>query len=387
MKILFHHRIRSKDGQFVHLEELLMAFRAQGHDVQLVGPEVVESGEFGADSGFVDSLRARLPNFMFELLEFAYCLAAAPRLIAAIRRHRPDFIYERFNLFFPLGAFVCRLYGIVYVLEINGPLHEERSSYGGIGLKWLSRWSQGYTWRRADLCLPVTEVLAQYLDRYRVSRSRVLVLHNGVDRTRFFVRDAQASKRSLGMDGKLVIGFVGFVRPWHRVDRLIRLLASGELPANAVLMIVGDGPAIAELKALAAELSVVDRVVFTGLVSREKIPEVLGCFDVALQPAVTGWASPLKVIEYLATGKVIVAPDQPNIRELLSHENNALLFDGEDEQAFQRALVRACNDPDLRRRLTDGAIATIDRLQLTWLDNARRIVERAQAIAAARLRR
>jgi hypothetical protein len=90
MKILFHHRIRSKDGQFVHLEELSRALVRLGHEIILIGPAAIEKEEFGSDAGLIDALKKNLPAFVYELLEFAYSIPAFLRLWRAARRHRPD---------------------------------------------------------------------------------------------------------------------------------------------------------------------------------------------------------------------------------------------------------------------------------------------------------
>jgi glycosyltransferase involved in cell wall biosynthesis len=175
----------------------------------------------------------------------------------------------------------------------------------------------------------------------------------------------------------LVLGFTGFVRDWHGVDRVIRWMATADAPANAVLMVVGDGPVRASLERLAGDLSLSSRVRFTGVVARDKVPELVASFDVALQPAVVAYASPLKLFEYLALGKAVIAPSQPNIQEILVHDENALLFDAAADGAMEAALTRLCNDSALRQRLAAAAATTIVRRDLTWLGNARRVANLA----------
>jgi glycosyltransferase involved in cell wall biosynthesis len=97
-------------------------------------------------------------------------------------------------------------------------------------------------------------------------------------------------------------------------------------------------------------------------------------FDVALQPDVVDYASPLKLFEYLALGRAIVAPDKPNIREVLTHEDNALLFPQGDHAAMSAAIERLCQDEALRERLGQHARATINTRSLTWESNAGTIV-------------
>src|SRR3569832_2877417 len=99
MRILFHHRIGSRDGQSVHLEELMKALTALGHEVILVGPAAVAETNFGGSNGLVDRIKALIPAWLYEPLEIAYKVKAFFRLRAAVRELKPDIIYERFSLY------------------------------------------------------------------------------------------------------------------------------------------------------------------------------------------------------------------------------------------------------------------------------------------------
>lgn len=377
MKILYHHRTASKDGQAVHIEELVGALRELGHEVRVVGP-TESGGSMGDDATWVHKLKAALPKAAYEILELAYTLFAYRRLVSAAREFQPHFIYERYNLFLLAGAMLKRRLRIPLLLEVNAPLAEERGRFGGLGLPRLARWAEGRAWRGADFVLPVTRVLAGHVSAVGVTPEHISVIPNGINRAHFAAAPpAEIAKQQLGLTGSLVLGFTGFIRDWHGVDRVIRWMASPDAPINAVLLVVGDGPVRADLERLATDLSLRDRVRFTGVVPRERVPEHVAAFDIALQPAVVAYASPLKLFEYLALGKAVVAPRQPNIEEILAHEDNALLFDATQSGTMEQALTRLCHDPDLRARLAAAAAATIDRLDLTWLGNARRVSDLA----------
>ncbi len=377
MRILYHHRIGSKDGQYVHVEELVHALRAAGHEVVMVGPKRIEQEGFGAEAGAIAWLKRALPRALYELLEFAYTVPAFLRLLRYARRERPDIIYERYNLFFPAGAWVARLLGLPLLLEVNAPLLEERSKFGGLALHRLGAWSERYVWRAADFVMVVTGVLGARVRAAGVPPERIVVIPNGINRERFGTAPpAEEAKRTLGLQGSTVLGFVGFIRPWHGLDRVIEFLAA-EPDRRLHLLMVGDGPARATLEALADRLKVRERVTFTGIVDRDRVAAHIAAFDVALQPAVVDYASPLKLFEYLALGKAIVAPASPNIMEILTHEQNALLFDPADAATQPAALRRVCSDPDLRRRLGTAAAGMIDTLGLTWARNAERVAELA----------
>jgi len=375
MKILYHHRIRSKDGQYVHLEELTQALIDLGHEIILVGPAAIEREEFGADAGMVAFLKRSLPQKLYEFLELGYSLWAYRRLRAAIRRHKPDCIYERCNLFQVAGVWAKRLYGLPMLLEVNAPLLEERQKYSGLSSVSLARWSQNYVWKAPDYLLPVTDVLAGYLRRAGVSDSRIVVIPNGVNLARFEKAiDRHEAKRRLSLEGCLVLGFTGFVREWHSLERLIDFIARSSDAARVHLLLVGDGPARKTLEDYALALGVEASMTVTGVVPRDEVARYISAFDVALQPAVVPYASPLKLFEYMALGCAIVAPATANLCEILVDNHNALLFESENPDSFSQVLERVCFDPALRERIGQNAAKTIIERGLTWDNNAKRVV-------------
>jgi glycosyltransferase involved in cell wall biosynthesis len=384
MRILYHHRIRSKDGQFVHLEEMVHALVALGHDVEIVGPRHVEEERFGAGAGFVANLKRWLPGAAYETLELGYALADYRRLAAAIRKFRPDVIYERYNLYFPSGIWARRRFGVPLLLEVNAPLAEERRRFGGIALPRLAQWSEHHVWRGADLVLPVTEVLAGRVIAAGVPRERIHVVPNGINEQAFArLPDRESAKRRLGLAGRFVLGFVGFMRDWHGLDRVLRFMK--EQPRSDLhALFVGDGPDRTRLEQIAAGLGLASRLTITGVVQRQDVPAAIAAFDVALQPAVVDYASPLKLFEYLYVGLPIVAPDSPNIREILSDGDNGLLFDPAREESFRLALGRLLEDEGLRRRLATRATETVRLRDLTWTGNARRVIRLAESLPGGR---
>lgn len=380
MKILYHHRIASKDGQFVHIEELTHALKKRGHEIVMVGPAVVDSDEFGGEGGMVAWLKKRIPGFAYELMEFAYAWVAYFKLRRAVREHRPDCLYERYNLYMPAGVWIKRKYNLPMLLEVNAPIFEERSKYHGIALPRLARWTEIFTWRGADKTLPVTQVLAQRVIDAGVPRERIEVIHNGIDYGKFgTVPDTEAAKARLGLSGRVVLGFTGFMREWHGLERVVDLLAAD--PAGVRhLLLVGDGPARAGIEQRARELKVSERVTITGVVKRDQVASYVAAFDVALQPDVVDYASPLKLFEYLALARPVVAPDKANIREVLVHEQNALLFKADEPAAFTAAIERMADDGALRARLARAARATIEQGGFTWDHNAQRVEALFQAL-------
>lgn len=385
MKILYHHRTRSKDGQYVHIEEMIRALRAQGHEVIIVAPPSAEKESFGSDAGLVAALKRYLPKWCYEVMELSYSLVAYRRLAKAVRQHQPDCLYERYNLFLPAGVWLARKYRLPMLLEINAPILEERTRYDGLSLARLARWSQAYAWRNADVVLPVTQVLGDIVEAYGVDPQRIVVIPNGINQEQFAgAPDVQAAKRALGLEDSLVLGFTGFVRDWHGLDKVITMMAQDPPGARRHLLVVGDGPVRATLVQQARELGIADRITFTGVVARDEVARYVAAFDIALQPAVVAYASPLKLFEYLALGKAIIGPAQPNLLEILRDDHNAVLFDPASADGMAGAISRLCADDALRSKVAKNAHATIDEQMLTWGANARRVTDLFQSLMHAR---
>jgi glycosyltransferase involved in cell wall biosynthesis len=373
MRILYSHRIQSRDGQSVHVEELVAAFRGLGHEVLVVGPGFYEQARFGGESRLVPWIRARLPSVVGELAELAYNLPAWWRLRAAFRRFRPQLIYERYNLYYLAGTWLARSSGVPLFLEVNAPLAEERARFGQLRLRWLAGELERFVWRSATKVLAVTGVLRQAVAAAGVPADRIAVVPNGIDPAQF----SGLPSREAGK-GPVVLGFVGFVRDWHGLDAVIAAMAAEPGGPDLRLAVVGDGPARAALERQAAVLGLAERVTFTGLQPREAIPALVAGFDIALQPLVVSYASPLKIFEYMAAGRAIVAPDQPNIHEVLRDGETAVLFDPAEVGAMWRAIRRLTGDVGLRQRLGEAARVEIARRDYTWRGNAARVVAWAE---------
>lgn len=381
MKILYHHRTGSRDGQAVHIDELIAALRRIGVEVVVVAPPMVAGQAFGGESRLTSRLRRILPRALYELAEAAYNVPVYLRLRRAYLRERPDALYERHNLYLLAGAWLRRRYGLPFLLEVNAPLAAERGAHGGLALPALAHATESSVWQAADVVLPVTGVLRDMLRADGVPDERIAVVPNGIDLERFAAAPGRAdAQRRLGLDGRLVLGFTGFVRPWHGLDQAIDFLSRPE-GTGCTLLVVGDGPARAALEAQARHLGVADRVRFTGVVARDEVPPHVAAFDIALQPASTPYASPLKLFEYMALALPVVAPAQPNLMEVLRDGDDALLFDPRAPDALQSALAQLAGDAALRERLGANARRTLLTRGYTWLNNAERV-----AALVARLR-
>ncbi|MGQ0552050.1 MAG: glycosyltransferase family 4 protein [Planctomycetota bacterium] len=377
MKILYHQRTKSRDGQAVHIRELIAALRARGHRVEEWAVSQGESGAMGSEGGLAGRLLAKAPRALYEIGEHAYGPLVAGRLTQAGRALGAEVVYERYALGNTAGLRAARRLGVPLLLEVNSPLARERAEHEQLVFRRWAASSERRLLQRADRVLCVTRVLADLLLAAGVPRPRLAVVRNGVDLARYPAPRWEAHP-------EVVIGFTGFFRPWHRIEDLVEALADGQLPPQARLLLVGDGPSRASIEARAAARGVSERVRITGAVAHEEVPALVSSMDICVQPASTPWASPLKLPEYMAAGRAVVAPDQPNLREVLTHGKDGWLFPPDAPQGLARAVAKLAADAALRQALGQQARATIEQQRLTWDGVAERVEAIAQSALAER---
>jgi glycosyltransferase involved in cell wall biosynthesis len=368
MRILYSHRTHSRDGQSVHIEELVKALRRAGHELRVTGPALYERADFGGERRLVPALRRFVPPALFEIIELLYSLPGVVRAWRACRGFAPELIYERYNLYYFCGMLLKYWFRIPLYLEVNSPLAAERTRFGRLRLRALAASCERAVWRSADRVFVVTAALGDIVAATGVDRNCIVVTPNGIDLAAFPPSPYRARPGA-----PVTLGFIGFVREWHGVDAVITGLAGERTSPPVRFVVAGDGPARPALERQAAALGVADLVEFTGLKPRDRVPALIASFDIALQPRAVSYASPIKLFEYMACGRAIVAPDQPNIREILDDGETGVLFDPDEPGALWRAIRDLAADPVRRERLGRAARARLEERDYTWAGNAARI--------------
>lgn len=221
---------------------------------------------------------------------------------------------------------------------------------------------EAFVYRSARGLIVLTSLLLEDIRQAYGVETPAVVAPDGVD-----LEQARAPVSPAPQDKPCLL-YLGSLHPWKGVETLIRALPH-VLPPAELHIVGGNAPRIAELRRLAAELNVTARVVFHGPVEPQRRFEYIHRADICLLPLTdTGlgarYTSPLKLFEYMAAGKPIVASDLPSVRQVLTSEHNALLVPSGDAQAFAQAITRLLRDQGLRNRL--GAAAKSRVQYFTW---------------------
>jgi glycosyltransferase involved in cell wall biosynthesis len=374
MRILYHHRTLADGAEGVHIQEMVEAFHALGHEV--VVHAVAKPRARGEGSqGVVSHIKALLPQSCFELVALAYNVVDLVTVLRTLRRYRPDLLYKRHALY-DLGAiFAARIRGVPVILEVNAayssPVYQalERIRFRRIA-RFCERLSVNSATVVAAVSTPLRDLLAAVAQRL----DHIIVVPNGANPARFTTNPAGAAevRARLQADADLLVGWCGILRGWHGVELLI---AAIKQTTGIRLVVIGDGPDMARVQRIACEQGVAARTVFTGRVPYDLMPSYLAAVDIAVAADDrTGYASPMKMLEYMAAGRAVVAPRLPGVEDIITDEVDGLLFTPGDGEALAGAIRRLAADAPLRERLGRAGRLKIER-ERNWQQNAQTVCE------------
>ena len=392
-------------GAAIHVRELSEALYRQGVDVEIIAARMGGERPGGfhvpvrhlplppTEHALYDALRRDERgggDVAREVRSMLYATVIRHAAEAEVRAFAPDAIYERYALYGTAGLRLSRELGIPLILEVNAPLVDEQTAHRGLAFGHAARTSELAILQGADVVVAVSAALRDWLIGASVAPEQIVVLPNGVDVERFSVeaRARDATRARLGIDGgECLIGFVGTLKVWHGTATLLAAFAQlrAMAPDQPVrLLIVGDGPERVRLEALAASLGIADATVFTGAVPHAAIPSYVAAMDVAVAPydrAEGFYFSPLKLFEYMAAGRPVVAADIGQLAECLRHGETALLYPPGDVAALAATLRTLVDQPVVGTRIGAAGRRWVERHR-TWSGNARRVFELVEAAGA-----
>jgi len=375
MRILYHHRTLGDGAEGIHIQSIVNCLREQGHDVRvasLVGQNTQFRSSQEAKESKWDKIKNIIPKPVYELAEIAYNLKGLRMLMKEIAAFKPDIIYDRYAHFSFAALWAASRAKLPAILEVNSPYSIQKRKYEKLYFPWLSRYGEYKIFQKAPRIIVVSSPLKQIVADYNVDAGKVTVLPNGTDPERFDPRlDASELRKELDIEGKIVLGFVGILRSWHNIDKLINVLEEIDLEKhNAVMLFLGDGPSYDELVEYNRQKGHEKTVRFLGRIPHDQIQKYIALFDVAISPHATPYSSPMKILEYMAMEKAILAPDMPNIRDIISHGETGILFEPDNAESLKANLLELMNDAENRKRLGKDARQAVTG-KFTWFNNAR----------------
>ena len=389
IRILYLHRTAGTRVEGVHIREIVKHLRLLGHEVRLLNPPGCDPmKDTPAETApqkpalarrLIRRLPRLLPALCFELLEIAWSIALIPIVCWRAWRFKPDFIYERASTFQFAAALVGRLLRFPVIQEINQT--PDIGRVRKVRLIFLARALERWTFRHSGALITVSARFRQMLIERGYDPDKIHVIPNAADTDAFRPNLAPTENFQPPPDGSVVLGYVGAFHHWHSLDRLLELVTDARASAGPGihLLLIGDGPDRERLTNRAAELGIESAVTFTGSLPHAQLPGYIMRMDAAVMADATDYASPVKMFEYMAMGRAIVAPAVPPIREILADGDSAVFFQPHDVDSFKQAVRRVVTDAALRCRLAANARRLAEERH-TWRKNAERTIHLAHQL-------
>ncbi|AKB33797.1 glycosyltransferase (group I) [Methanosarcina siciliae C2J] len=241
-------------------------------------------------------------------------------------------------------------------MEVNGDMIDEISmrSEPQVYLEIIKLCEKNY-YSNASRIIVVTEGIKKaIIKNYCIPEEKIEVIGNGVNTDIFRpLNNTSNLKKKYGFDEKNVVIFVGILVEWQGLKYLVEAApAVLEEKPDTVYLIIGDGPLKNEIVQKVKDLKIHEKFIFTGFVSHEEVPLYINASDVCVVPKIplkSGY-SPLKLYEYMACGKAVIASDVRGF-EILEQAKAGILVEPQNSQKLSEAILKVLEDEALKREM------------------------------------
>lgn len=285
------------------------------------------------------------------------------RLRSIVETVRPDILHAHSPALNAIAALRIGLeFNIPVVYEIRA-FWEDAAVDHGTSREWgiryrLTRQLETYAVKQANAVTTICQGLRHDLINRGIPPEKITVIPNAVDIEKFSIGGAadQVLKHQLGLIDKRVIGFIGSFYAYEGLAILLQAtpLLVQQVPDIAILL-VGGGPQEDNLKKLASELGIEDKVIFVGRVPHDQVQAYYDLIDVLVYPRLsmrlTDLVTPLKPLEAMAQGRLLAASDVGGHLELIQDGKTGVLFKSNDPQSLADKVSHLLNTPDLWPKL------------------------------------
>jgi PEP-CTERM/exosortase A-associated glycosyltransferase len=385
---ILDHSLPLETGYALRTQAILNAQSALGWETfHLTGPK---QGPAAKDEESVDgrSYYRTLPaGGLFEgvagLAEIELMGDIAYRIEQVIRHVRPHVLHAHSPILSAIPALrVGRRLDTPVVYEVRAYWEDAGVARGTVrqgSVRYrLMRAMESWTLKRVDAVTTICDGLRDDIVARGIPAGRVTVIANaaGVEVAAAGGAPDLGLKRRLGLEGALVLGFIGSFYAYEGLEVLLRALPEilSHAPQVRVLL-VGDGPQEAELRRLTAELGVAGKVVFAARVPHAEAPRYYDLIDVLVCPRLatrhTEFVTPLKPLEAMARGCLLAASDVGGHRELIRSGETGVLFKAGEPAALAAAVAGLINAPE-RWPLYKAAARQVVETERTWAASAAR---------------
>lgn len=392
LKILYltNEDMRKEGGGKTHFIEVAQNLVKLGNEllVLLPGYWPRDKRDYGLNIRYVPTFKKNsLSYLLYEFLNVFY-------FGFYILKFKPDAIYSRSGLLDVMPPILARLFRVLYVIEKNGIMEDEFRSRGfsELIIKIL-RLVERINFRLSSKIVCVTEGIKQEIARrYRVDERKLLVIPNGANTKLFRPLDEKECRRRLGLEeDAFYVGFVGSFSPWQGLETLIEAAkqVKGHGLSEIKYLLVGDGELEPILRRKVREDGLEGEMQFTGRVAYEEIVYYMNAFNVAVAPFTTkgseALGSPLKIYEYLACGRPVLASRVDGVKEVIEEGRCGYLFESGDAKELAEKILQSYHERDSLAELGRNGRRLVEE-KYNWRETARQVVDVLQEAIAIKSR-
>tara|TARA_R110001583_G_scaffold154316_1_gene306004 strand:- start:40417 stop:41625 length:1209 start_codon:yes stop_codon:yes gene_type:complete len=382
------HSIPLHSGYTFRTRAILNNQRLQGLETcHVTGPKqgFCASSEETIDG--LDFYRSPMVGELWQKIPAVNQLAIIPvlkqRILDVIKREQPDIIHAHSPALNGVAAYqAARQSGLPLVYEVRAFWEDAAVNLGTCrdgSLRYrLTRAMETYVLKNADAVTCICQGLKDDIIARGVDPQRTTTIPNAVDLEQFeqlHTKSAELLQRH-NLTDKSVIGFIGSFYEYEGLDILITAFARlrQTLP-DLRLLLVGGGPQEATLKQLAKTLGVEEQVIFTGRVPHQQVSDYYSLVDALVYPRksmrLTELVTPLKPMEAMAQGKLVLASDVGGHRELISHGSNGYLFAADSPAALAQAIEKLYLEPEQHPAIITEGLNFV-RTERNWVNSVSR---------------
>src|SRR3990172_13370932 len=322
-------------GDGIHVRELAEKLSIHGHEVRLVA-----------------ETHSTSRNWSISLSQRPESTVGQVRLASRLARGWADVIYERRTS--PKVAWsVSLMTGLPFVIELNGIVGDEPRSTGGQHAprdSMIRNAIRARMMRKASRVIAVSEgIRTTLISTYGLDANQVSIVPNGANTSIFRPLDKSECRRQLGYsETERVICYAGNLVHWQGVQHFLQALVRlTRAKPDVKGLILGEGPDENRLKAMAENLGLSEAVRFVGAIPYERVPVFLGAADVCVAPfEESRKASPIKIFEYLACGKPVVASDIDEVGVFLRETRTGIAVPPSDSAKLEDAIKWILDHPE-----------------------------------------
>ena len=360
-------------GCSVHVREMASALAAFDQGITVYAPLKGKGNQFPHNIVEVKRFKKKwIPRDLRLILSNMNLFRACRK---QFQLNKPHFIYERYGLYGWAGVKLAREFSIPLIVEINTLLAEEEKDR--LHFPGLARVFEASIMKRADAICCNSEITRSLVLQRGAKEEKILVTPNGINLEKFSGSvDGGEIRKQYKLEEKIIVGFVGILKRLWGICNIVEC-AQQVLPRTNDLhfMIVGAGKELNNIERLIAANGLTGRFTLTGGVSHSDIPKYIAAMDIGIAPYARKEPfhnSAMKIFEYMAMAKPVIASAQGQIKDIINHGENGLLIEPDDSDSLAKAILMLVGNRDMMREMGEKARASVE--SYTWEANARKIL-------------